>query len=174
MMIPPRVIDYELDFTSLTNRYTTDKIVIHHTGTSDYQGNYVDDDLSAKEIHEMHLNLGWSGIGYHFVIRKDGRIERGRPLWSQGAHAKDENWHTVGIHVCGNFEVAMPTPQQIESLSYLVGWIAEKYDLPCTKNHIVGHCDLMPTACPGRNLYDILQTIRGKAIWYQQHYQGGD
>lgn len=174
MMIAPRVVDYELDFTSLTNRYTTDKIVIHHTGTSDYQGNYVDDDLSAEEIHEMHQRLGWAGIGYHFVVRKNGDIEVGRPLWSQGAHAQGENWHTVGIHVCGNFEVAMPTHEQIERLSYLVGWIAEKYDLPCTKGHIVGHCDLMPTACPGRNLYDILQTIRGKSIWYQQHYQGGD
>lgn len=174
MMIPPKIVDYNLDFTVLTNRYTTDQIVIHHTGNSDSQGNYIDDDLSAAEIHDIHLGLGWVGIGYHFVVRKDGTIERGRPLWSQGAHAQGENWHTVGIHVCGNFEIAYPTPAQIESLSYLVGWIAEKYDIPCDKNQIVGHCDLMPTACPGQHLYDILQTVRGKSIWYQQHYQGGD
>jgi hypothetical protein len=36
--------------------------------------------------------------------------------------------------------------------------------------HVVGHRDLMATACPGKYLYDQLQTIRGKAIWYQQHY----
>ena len=173
-MIEPKVIDYGLDFTSLTHRYTTDKIVIHHTGSADWQGNYIDDDLSAEEIHEMHQNMGWAGIGYHFVIRKDGSIELGRPLWTQGAHAQGENWHTVGIHCCGNFEIAYPTPEQIESLSYLVGWVAEKYDLECTKEYVIGHCDLMPTACPGRNLYGILQTIRGKAIWYQQNYQGGD
>ena len=173
-MISPKVTDYDLDFTSLANRYATDKIVIHHTGTTDSQGNYIDDDLSAEEIHLMHLNFGWAGIGYHFVIRKNGAIEVGRPLWAQGAHAQGENWHTVGIHVSGNFEIAYPAPAQIESLSYLVGWIAEKYDLECTAEHVIGHRDLMPTACPGENLYNILQTIRGKAIWYQQNYQGGD
>ena len=173
-MIEPKIKDYELDFTALTNRSSSDMIVIHHTGNSDSQGNYIDDDLSAAEIHELHQSLGWVGIGYHFVIRKDGTIEQGRPLWSQGAHAQGENYHSIGIHVCGNFEVAMPTPAQIEACAYLVGWIAEKYDIPCDSAHIVGHRDLMPTACPGQNLYDILQTIRGKAIWYQQNYQGGD
>lgn len=173
-MIAPKFTDYDLDFSSLTSRYTTDAIVIHHTGSSDWQGNYIDDDMSVVEIHEMHQNLGWVGIGYHFVIRKNGDIEKGRPLWSQGAHAQGENWHTVGIHVCGNFEIAKPTDAQIESLSYLVGWVAEKYDLECTADHIIGHRDLMSTACPGRYLYEILQTIRGKAIWYQQNYQGGD
>ena len=168
------MIDYELDFGVLSRRYSTDKIVIHHTGNSDRQGNYVDDDLSAEEIHELHQNMGWVGIGYHFVVRKDGTIEQGRPIWSQGAHAQGENYHTVGIHVCGNFEIAYPTQAQIESLSYLVGWVAEKYDIECTNEGIVGHRDLMPTACPGQNLYDLLQTIRGKAIWYQQNYQGGD
>ena len=173
-MIKPKIIDYDLDFGVLTKRYTTDKIVIHHTGNSDYQGNYVDDDLSAKDIHNLHQSMGWSGIGYHFVVRKDGTIEQGRPLWSQGAHAQGENYHTVGIHVCGNFEIAEPTQAQIESLSYLVGWVAEKYDIECTSEGVIGHCDLIPTACPGRNLYDKLQDVRGKAIWYQQNYQEGD
>ena len=173
-MIEPTIKDYELEFSSLTPRHCTDVIVIHHTGNSDYQGNYIDDDLSAEEIHEIHKGFGWSGIGYHFVIRKDGTIEQGRPLWSQGAHAQGENWHTVGIHVCGNFEVAYPTAEQIERLSYLVGYVAEEYGIECTADGVKGHCDFMATACPGRNLYDILQTIRGKAIWYQQNYQGGD
>ena len=129
---------------------------------------------SADDIDRWHRARGWKGIGYHFVIRKDGTIEQGRPIWSQGAHAQGENYHTVGIHVCGNFEIAFPTNAQIESLSYLVGWVAEKYDIECTNEGVVGHRDLMSTACPGQNLYDMLQDIRGKAIWYQQNYQGGD
>lgn len=167
-MIAPNVKEYDLDFTTLYARDDTDMIVIHHTG------NPCDDDLSAEQIHTSHLMQGWSGIGYHYVIRKDGTIEQGRPLWSQGAHAQGENYHSIGIHVCGNFEIAMPTPEQIEACAYLVGWVAEKYDIPCDSAHIVGHRDLMPTACPGQNLYDMLQDIRGKAIWYQQNYQGGD
>ena len=58
--------------------------------------------------------------------------------------------------------------------AYLIGWLCEKYDIVPDKNGVKGHRDLMATACPGSNLYEKLQTIRGKAIWYQQHYQKGD
>lgn len=167
-MIAPKIVDYGLDFLSLYSRDVTDLIVIHHTG------NPYDDDLSAKQIHWSHLAQGWSGIGYHYVVRKDGTIEAGRPDWAIGSHAYGENNHSIGIHVCGNFELVEPTVQQIESTAYLVGWLCEEYGLTADKEHVVGHRDLMATACPGEELYNILQTIRGKAIWYAQHYQGGD
>ena len=167
-MIAPTFTDYGLGFTNYAQRYTTDLIVIHHTG------NPTDDDLSAEDIHRIHQAEGWAGIGYHYVIRKDGSIEIGRPDWAVGAHAWGENWHSIGVHVCGNFEIGVPTAEQIESTAYLIGWLCDEYDLIPNKNHVLGHCDLMATACPGKNLYDILQTIRGKAIWYMQHYQGGD
>ena len=167
-MIKPNIKDYELEFTSLTQRYNTDLIVIHHTG------NPTDDDLSAEEIHLSHLAQGWSGIGYHFVVRKNGTIEAGRPEWAVGAHAQGENSHSVGIHVCGNFEIGETTEAQIENTALLVGWLCDEYGIECIPSNVVGHRDLMPTACPGEHLYEILQTIRGKALWYMQHYQGGD
>ena len=166
-MRPPKFEDYDLDFTSLSQRYATDMIVIHHTG------NPTDDDLSAEQIHQMHLNQGWSGIGYHYVIRKNGQVEIGRPDWAIGAHAYGENSHTLGVHVCGNFEIAEPTEYQIESLAYLLGWLCDEYGLdPATD--VVGHRDLMATACPGENLYNMLDTIKGKARWYMENYKEGD
>ena len=173
-MIEPKLIDYDLDFRSLAERFATDMIVVHHTGNSDRNGNPIDDDLSAEEIHEIHKNLGWSGIGYHFVVRKNGDIEIGRPDWARGAHAENDNGHTIGVHLCGNFEIAVPTQQQIESAAYLIGWLCERYDIVPDYAHVVGHRELNATACPGENLYKILQTIRGKSIWYQQNYREGD
>ena len=114
-MIAPTITDYGLEFAYLYARESTDLIVIHHTG------NPYDDDLSAEEIHESHQALGWAGIGYHYVVRKDGTIERGRPEWAIGSHAYGENTHSIGIHLCGNFEEAEPTPEQIECCAYLVG-----------------------------------------------------
>lgn len=164
-MKAPIIKRYNLEFTNLVSRPRTDMIVIHHTGA------YVDNDLSAERIHAMHLMNGWAGCGYHYIIRKDGTIEAGRPEWAQGAHAEYHNLHSIGVHLCGNFEFVPPTAAQIEAAAYLIGWLCEKYNIaPIDKNHIVGHRDLMITACPGRFLYDCLQTIRGKAIWYQQHY----
>ena len=152
-----------LNFGDLTQRQVTDMVVIHHTG------NPTDDDLSAKEIHAGHCAMGWSGIGYHYVVRKDGSVERGRPHWVVGAHAEGENWHTIGIHVSGNFERGNPTAQQIEALAMLIATICHDYQLPIDSEHVVGHRDLMATACPGANLYNELQTVRGKAIWSQQN-----
>lgn len=163
-MQKPNIKDYGLDFGVLIRRCATDQIVIHHTG------NPVDDDLSAEQIHASHLMQGWAGIGYHYVIRKDGTVEAGRPLWASGAHVYGHNYNTVGIHLCGNFELVAPTPAQIESLAYLVGYLCDEYDITPDAAHVVGHRDLMATACPGRWLYDMLQTVRGKAIWYQQNY----
>lgn len=157
------VKDTHLTYGSLDNRVVTDMVVIHHTG------NPTDDDLSAADINAGHRAQGWQAIGYHYVVRKDGTVEQGRPHWTIGAHAYGENWHTIGIHVCGNFEIAEPTDAQIESLAMLIATICSDYGLPIDKDHVVAHRDLMPTACCGTNLYDKLDTVRGKANWYLQN-----
>lgn len=153
----------QYDYSQLSNRTKTDMVVIHHTG------NPTDDDLSAEEINASHQAQGWTCIGYHYVIRKDGTIEEGRPHWTVGAHAYGDNDHTIGIHVCGNFEIGEPTQAQIESLAMLLANVCYDYGLPIDKDHVVAHRDLMATACCGENLYNQLQTVRGKAIWYQQN-----
>lgn len=158
-----RLIDYNLKFNSLTNRSLTDTIVIHHTGNPN------DDDLSAQSIHQSHNSIGWSGIGYHYVIRKSGAVEKGRPDNCVGAHAEGDNYHTIGVHLCGNFELASPTMEQIEATARLIADIADKYNIYICPQTVVGHHDLMPTACPGHNLYSMMDVIVGKTIWYQQN-----
>ena len=150
----------DIDHNQLTTRRVTDQIVIHHTG------NPADDDLSAAEIDASHKGQGWTCIGYHYVIRKDGTVEIGRPHWTVGAHAYGENSHTIGIHVCGNFEEAEPTDAQIESLSMLLANICTDYGLPIDRDHIVGHRELMATACPGEYLYEMMDEVVGKANFY--------
>lgn len=151
----------KLDFSSLSERSYTDMIVIHHTGSPDM-------DASAEQIHGWHLGNGWAGIGYHYVIRKDGTIERGRPEWAIGSHAYGENSHTIGIHLSGDFEQAEPTSQQIEKCALLIADICERYGLPIDRNTVVGHGELMATDCPGENLQALIDdgTITGKAVWY--------
>lgn len=157
------VIDYGLDFSSLTPREATTKIVIHHTG------NPVDDDLSAEQIHASHQAQGWAGIGYHFIVRKDGTVELGRPDWTVGAHAEGFNYTSIGVHVCGNFNAAEPTKAQLDALPMLLADICEAYGLIASDSVVMGHRDLMATACPGDNLYKHLDEIRGNAEWYRNH-----
>lgn len=155
------VVETNLTFVKqLSERAESDLIVIHHVGETDR-------DVSAAEIHQWHLANGWAGIGYHYVIRKDGTIERGRPRATLGAHAEGFNYRSLGINIVGDFEQATPTPQQIESAAQLVAELCNIYSLIPTPETVVGHKDLMQTICPGTNLYAILQDIRGKAVYYQ-------
>lgn len=153
--------DYNLQFTDLTPRDDTSRIVIHHTG------NPTDDDLSAEQLHRSHQNLGWAGVGYHFIVRKDGTVELGRPVECVGAHVEGFNYCSLGIHVCGNFNLAEPTEAQINALPMLIADICDAYGLIASDSVVMGHRDLMATACPGNNLYKQLDTIRGNAEWYR-------
>lgn len=160
--VPINDLNLEIDHNRLETRRITDQIVIHHTG------NPWDDDLSAAEIDASHKAQGWTCIGYHYVIRKDGTVEEGRPHWTVGAHAYGENSHTIGIHVCGNFEIGEPTDGQIESLAMLLANLCTDYGLPIDRDHVVGHRELMPTACPGANLFVQMDTVVGKANFYAE------
>ena len=159
------IVKTDLEFDQdLITRSVTDMIVIHHTGS----GADNDIDASAEQIHGWHLNNGWAGIGYHYVIRKDGTIEAGRPHWTVGSHAYGENWHTIGIHLSGDFTVNSPTDAQIESAAMLLANLCTDYGLPIDRDHIVGHRDIGESSCPGDVLYSMLGEIIGKANWYQQ------
>lgn len=134
-------------------RPKTDMIVIHHVGIPD-------GDTPASAIHRAHLANGWAGIGYHYVIRKNGVIERGRPLAVVGAHAYGENYHTVGINVTGNFDKEVPTDAQMKSLTELVTALCRIYHIDPGPATIVGHRDVNSTDCPGKNLYRLLPQLR--------------
>ena len=146
-----------LRFTEYEERPSTEMIVIHHAGFPD-----ADKDSSAEEIHKFHQEVnGWAGIGYHYVIRKDGTIEQGRKPLAVGAHAYQHNKNSVGICVAGNFDIGKPNREQMDSLKLLTAWLCQRYKLnPMRKGVIVGHRNLNDTKCPGDNLYPKLDEIR--------------
>ena len=151
-----------LQFGDMLRQRTINRVIIHHVGDPPR-------DVSAEEIHDWHKENGWAGIGYHYVVRRDGTIERGRPEEYVGSHALGFNTGSIGINFVGNFEKMQPTPAQIESGAMLLADICTRHGLTPDAKTVVGHRDLMATDCPGANLYSQLQTLRGKAIWYQQN-----
>ena len=135
-----QVIETGFKFGALTTRKSTKRVIIHHTASAD---------VPASTIHQWHLNQGWSGIGYHFVIRANGTIERGRPEDTIGAHSgPNGNGDSIGVVLTGNFETGKPTAAQMESLVWLLkDYLFPKYGV----KPVIGHKDVMATACPGRN-----------------------
>ena len=73
-------------------------IVVHCSATR--EGQWVD----AHDIDKWHKARGWSGIGYHRVIRLDGSVEQGRSFTRRGAHVKGNNTNTIGICMVGGLD----------------------------------------------------------------------
>lgn len=123
---------------SLPKRSKTTAIILHHrAGEGD-----------AMSIHNLHLNNGWSGIGYHYYVRKDGSIYRGRPENTVGAHAGDNNNYSIGICFEGNFEKESMCDKQIKAGAELVADIRKRYP---TIAKVIRHKDVNSTSCPGKN-----------------------
>lgn len=97
-------------------------------------------------------------IGYHFVVLRDGSIQRGRPENLRGAHARYAN-DCIGICVIGNFASSSnprgrkgpvkPTPEQMKSLKHLIRYLFRKYP-HLSAESIYRHRDTgSETDCPG-------------------------
>ena len=106
---------------------------------------------SAEQIDRWHRQQGFKlGIGYHYVIRRDGTIEPGRPESVVGAHCKNHNSHSIGVCYEGGLNSrGQPsdtrTPEQKASLIALLRELKKAYP----KALIVGHNVLNPQkACP--------------------------
>lgn len=147
-----------LEFANLIEREETSAIVIHHSNGG------ADIDFSAAEIHQMHISKDYSGIGYHFVIRKDGTLEIGRPEYAIGAHAYGHNYYTLGICLSGDFQHNQPTQAQIQTCAELISELCADYQIPIDRHHIFGHRQLNDTDCPGDFLYDQIDFIIERAI----------
>ena len=130
------IIETNLRFKDMSTRKVTERIILHHADAKS---------CSAEDIHRWHLNNGWSGAGYHFLVRKDGKIYRLRPEDKVGAHAYSSNYNSIGICFEGNFmEEDMPEAQK-QSGKELVAYLKDKYNIKVVQ----AHRDVCATSCPG-------------------------
>ena len=129
-----QIIETNLKFGSLSKRASTKRVILHHAAMNG----------SVEAVHNVHKAKGWSGIGYHFYVRKDGKIYRGRPEWAIGAHASGSNYNSIGICAEGNFDTDKMQDAQKNALKWLVNYIDQKYVISTVQRHrYVGS-----TACP--------------------------
>lgn len=118
-------------------------------------------DIGAKEIERWHRNRGFFTIGYHFVIRRDGTWEVGRPLEQPGAHAVGHNKHSIGICIVGGLnEKGQPeanyTEAQWNTLKELVTYLRNLFPGVA----VIGHRDVAAKDCPCFNVQEWLATLK--------------
>lgn len=118
------------------------EIIIHCTATE------AGKDFSVKDIRTWHVQKGWKDVGYHYIIRIDGTIEKGRDISKIGAHCKNHNSYSIGICYVGGLLQSRPsdtrTKEQRSALVMLLTMLLELF--PNAK--IYGHRDFAKKDCP--------------------------
>ena len=146
-----------------------ERIIIHHTATK----NDVKDPVAAiKSIYYYHaITRGWGDIGYNYIMDQDGNIYEGRAGGAMvvGGHAGIGNNGSIGIAVLGNFEDKEVPKKVITALAKFISKKTKQYNIDpqgySTLNgmrmpNILGHRDVMKTACPVDYMYEQLPLIR--------------
>jgi N-acetylmuramoyl-L-alanine amidase len=166
---------------------TIQQVHVHHTVNSNH---YKRSDVPGliRGMYRYHTqNLGWSDIGYNFLVDRFGRIWVGRaggPSRAvRGAHTLGFNSTSTGIAMIGNYETAWPWKKARTAIVQLAAWKLDKYGRdPAGYAHVYshgsdrfpsgrtvrlpvidGHRDTNLTACPGDHLYAKLPRIRQRA-----------
>lgn len=117
-------------------------IVVHCADTPDTL------DVGRKEIDAWHKAKGWNGIGYHYVVRRDGTIEVGRLETVVGAHVEGHNANSIGVCWVGRDKPAKP---QYAAMVALLRDLLERYDLGVSC--VFGHRELNHgKTCPNLDL----------------------
>ena len=129
------------------SREETEYAVIHCSATPP------EHDIGASTIDSWHKQRGWDGIGYHFVIRRDGTVESGRDLDEVGAHAQGINFCSIGICLVGGVDsLGEPDPNftkdQMSSL-YSLAKMAKAWYPGII---LIGHEEVSTKACPSFNV----------------------
>lgn len=140
------------------------KGIVHHTVTSQGGPDVV------RSIYYYHaVTLGWGDIGYNYLVDRVGNVYQGR-FGSEhvvAGHALRYNWGSTGLACIGDFRSATPTQEMKDALARITAWICrgldphgQSYFVDKTCPNIMGHRDVLSTACPGDVLYGYLPTLR--------------
>lgn len=120
------------------------KIIVHCSATPEGR------DYTVADIDRWHKQRGWKGIGYHYVVYRDGSVHTGRDAAAIGAHCTGQNANSIGICYIGGCAADGKTPKdtrtpaQREALRDLVELLKTEY--PNATIH--GHREFANKACP--------------------------
>lgn len=93
-IVGPATLAKLIPFRLKKSKRRIDKILIHCSATPEGE------DLTVEQIRKDHKAQGWSDIGYHYVIYRDGSIHEGRDVDLQGAHCGDNGGNIGSIGIC--------------------------------------------------------------------------
>ena len=128
------------------SKRTITDIIVHCSATPEGK------DYTVQDIRRWHKQQGWSDIGYHYVIYRNGHVEPGRDVNVAGAHCEGHNAKTIGICYIGGVSKDGKTAKDTRTLAQKAALLSLLTDLKMMypQARIVGHrdYDTKGKACP--------------------------
>lgn len=130
-----------------TNKRNITEIIVHCSATPEGK------DYTVDNIRQWHLQRGFSDVGYHYVIYRNGTINKGRDESKIGAHCTGHNSNSIGVCYIGGMDKDNKNPKdtrtdaQKASLLKLLKELKVKYP----KAKIYSHKNFANKACPSFN-----------------------
>lgn len=132
------------------------EIIVHCSAT---RPNWMHNATTAAKVAEIRLwhmqDRGWSDIGYHLLIDRDGTVMPGRPMDRTGAHTQGRNAGTIGVCLIGGHGSAATdkfsdhfTQAQEQALRATVADLRRRFGALA----VSGHNQWAAKACPGFNV----------------------
>jgi N-acetylmuramoyl-L-alanine amidase len=114
------------------------EIIIHCSATPDGK------DYTVDDIRRWHKQRGYSDVGYHYIIYRNGILAQGRDVNTIGAHASGHNAHSIGICYIGGMNAENTRPEDTRTLRQKGRLLSLLVDLRklYPNAQILGHRDL--------------------------------
>jgi N-acetylmuramoyl-L-alanine amidase len=134
-------------------------ILVHHTGSPGKPKTPLTTKMKSlqrfsqatEKLADGRMKPAWPDLPYHFYIASDGTIAEGRAITAVGdTNTSYDPKGYIQVVVEGNFETENVTSAQTASLTSLLAWLTEKYQIKPAS--IEGHNTKATTACPGKDL----------------------
>ena len=136
-------------------------------------------DIDIQWIKDIHVKQrGWSDVGYHYFIQRDGTMQKGRPDYRLGAHVGGHNTGNLGVCMAGGLKEGTKqpednfTPEQWETLNGLLDKLLDEYP----DAEIVGHnyfpryksrgCPCFDWETYGKWVKDMREAMYAPEDWY--------
>lgn len=126
------------------NKRNIKEIIVHCSATPEGK------DFTVAQIKQWHLQRGFSDIGYHYIIYRDGSVHAGRPESVSGAHCTGHNTISIGVCYIGGCATNGTTPKDTRTPAQKVALVKLLKDLKVKypKATIHSHKDYANKACP--------------------------
>jgi N-acetyl-anhydromuramyl-L-alanine amidase AmpD len=136
------------------------KIIVHHSATTATENGFKDIEQIAKyHTSPNHISpQGCPGICYSLIMDKVGNVYQTNEFTDITWHAKGSNIIGLGVCLLGGLNDQAVDERQLASLDILLKYLIATFGL--TKQNVFGHRDVCSTECPGREIYDWLQSFK--------------